>query len=135
MVTRARGAQMTEVLGLTPTELLQMRSDILQLFPDTCSILQLSWTSDGAGGGSESWGTATGGTSVPCRVDYLSGSEGVVAGAITPYQKAVVSMGWAVSLTPANRIQVGSSVFSVQAVNNGQSWKTVTEVTCELVPA
>lgn len=126
---------MAEILALTNAEIAQMRTDIAQLFPDTCNILSLTWTSDGAGGSSESWGTAAGGTAVPCRVDYLTGRESINAGALTPYQQAVISLGYAVTVTPANRIQVGANVFSIQAGNAGQSWKAVTRLTCELVPA
>ena len=118
--------------GLTAAELAQMRADLSELFPDTCSIMALSQTSDGAGGFTESWGAST--SNVPCRVDYKAGGESVTAEAITPYQQAVISMGYAVVVTPANRIQVGSNVFSVQAGNAGQSWKASTVVSVELVP-
>jgi head-tail adaptor len=120
--------------GISAAELEQMRSDIEQLFPDTCNILVPTYTSDGAGGNTETWGTITNGTAVPCRVDYKAGRESVTAGAITPYQQAVISLAHGVIITAANRIVVGTDTFSVQANNAGQSWKAVTRVSVELVP-
>ena len=35
---------------LSAGELAQMRADVLNLLPDTCSILSVSYTSDGEGG-------------------------------------------------------------------------------------
>jgi len=119
--------------GLSTAELEQMRNDVEQLFPDTCHILEVTQTSDGAGGLTDSWGTATAGTSIPCRVDYLTGREGMTAGALTPYQKAVINLKHDATVTPANRIQVGSYTFSVQSVNNGQSWKSNTSLSVELI--
>jgi head-tail adaptor len=117
---------------LTSGELSFMRDSIEQLLPDTCSILSVTYTSDGAGGLTEAWGATK--TLVPCRVDYLSGREAVSGGALIPYQKAIVSMAYDETITPANRILVGSNTFSIQAVNTAQSWQAVTRCSCELVP-
>lgn len=117
---------------LTSRELESMRADIAQLFPDTCNILSVTNTSDGQGNQTETWGTAS--TYVPCRVDYNTGKETFTAGAITPYQSAVISMAYDETITTANRVQVGALTFNVLAVNNGQSWKAVTRITAELVP-
>ncbi len=121
-------------LGLTAAELAQMRNDLAGLLPDTCNILELTSTSDGAGGWTEAWGTASGGSAIPCRVDYRTGKEANSAGALTPFQAAVITFGYAVVCTPANRVQVGSNVFSVQAGNAGMSWKPCTQVEAQLVP-
>jgi len=117
---------------LTDAELAVMRDAVLELLPDTCNILSLTETSDGAGGWSEAWGTASAGIS--CRVDYRSGREVITGGALMPYQSAVISMPYDVTITPANRVEVGTSIFSVQAVNQAQSWQVVTRVTAELIP-
>jgi head-tail adaptor len=122
------------MIGLSASELSQMRSAISDLLPDTCSILELTRTSDGAGGWTESWGTVTGGSAIPCRVDYKTGKEQTAAGAITPYQSATISMGYAQTITSQNRVLVGSNTFSVQAINTGQSWIAVTRVAAELIP-
>jgi len=114
-----------------------MRSSINQLMPDTCNILSVTRSSDGMGGWSDAWGTATAGVS--CRVDYRSsnigssGRESITGGALLPYQMAVVSMPYDVTVTTEHRLEIGSNVFSIQSVNTGQSWKAVTRCTCELV--
>jgi hypothetical protein len=67
-------------------------------------------------------------------VDYGQGREAISGGALLPYQKAIISMPYDVVITPANRIQIGANTFSIQAVNNGASWKGVTRCTSELIP-
>jgi head-tail adaptor len=119
---------------LTTSDLDAMRADIALLLPDTCYVLELTSTQDTNGNITETWGTVTGGSAVPGRVDYKQGKEAVTGGAITPYQSAVISMLYSQTVTPANRIQVGSNVFSVNAGNAGQSWKAVTRLSVELVP-
>jgi head-tail adaptor len=104
------------------------------LLCDTCNILEVTLTSDNAGGNTEAWGTITGGTAVACRVDYRAGREVITGGALLPYQNATISLPHSVTITPQNRIEVSTNVFSIQAVNTGQSAKAVTRCTCELVP-
>ena len=121
-------------LGLTTSELAQMRDDLSGLLPDTCSILELTQTSDGAGGWTDAWGTVAGGSAIPCRVDYRTGREANSAGAITPFQSAIITFGYAVICAPANRVQVGIYTYSVQAGNAGMSWKPCTQVEAQLIP-
>lgn len=122
---------------LSASELAFMRSSINQLMPDTCNILSVTRSSDGMGGWSDAWGTAT--SNVACRVDYRSsnigsgGREQITGGALLPYQMAAITLPYDTTVTPANRIEVDSNVFSIQSVNTGQSWKAVTRCTCELV--
>jgi head-tail adaptor len=119
---------------LSNVELSQIRADIALLLPDTCDVLEVTYTSDSAGGNTETWGTVSGGSTLPCRVDYRTGRETFTGGAIVPYQQAVISLAYDETITAANRIQIGTNIFSVQAVNTGQSWKGVARVTAELVP-
>lgn len=117
---------------LSASELEFMRSSINQLMPDTCNILSVTRSSDGMGGWSDAWGTAT--ANVSCRVDYRSsGRENITGGALLPYQMTTVSMPYDVTVTTEHRLEIGSNVFSIQSVNTGQSWKAVTRCTCELV--
>jgi head-tail adaptor len=116
---------------LTEAELDGMRSCLDLLYPDTGNILSVGYTSDGAGHLTENWGTITPG--VPCRVDYRTGKEQITGGALVPYQSAIISMAYDVVITTSNRFEVGSDVFTVQAVNRGASWKSVTRVTAELI--
>jgi head-tail adaptor len=116
---------------LTAADLAYMRSSINELFPDTCNILNLSWSSDNEGGQNESWGTLS---SSACRVDYGQGREVMTGGALMPYQKATISLPYNATISTANRIQIDTDVFSIQAVNKAQSWRGVTRCTAELVP-
>jgi head-tail adaptor len=116
---------------LSAADLSYMRSSINELFPDTCNILSLSWSSDGEGSQTEAWGTLS---SSACRVDYGHGKEAVTGAALMPYQKAVISMPYDAVVTTANRIELGSNVFSIQAVNQAQSWQGVTRCASELIP-
>ena len=112
-----------------------MREAIEDLMPDTCDILQLTQASDGAGGLTDTWGTATGGVSVPCRLDFGSpGREAMSNSSLTPFKKGVVSMPYSYTVTPANRLRINSSDYSIQGVNTNQSWIGVKRVIVELVP-
>ena len=110
-------------IGLTARELAQMRADIEDLMPDTCDILSVAYTSDGEGGMAETWGTAT--ADVACRIDYRSGSEKIVGGAIQSYSKAVLSLPYTTTISTKNRVQIDACIWSVLSVNDKQSWDVV----------
>lgn len=116
---------------LTDAELAQMRSDIGNLLPDTCAILSVSYTSDGEGGLTEAWGTAT--ASVACRIDYRSGTETMAGGVVQPYSKAVLSLPYDTELDTTNRISADGRTYAVLSVNDGQSWKAVVRAELERV--
>lgn len=105
---------------LTDNELAQMRADIANLLPDTCSILSVAYTSDGEGGWSEAWGTAT--ASVACRIDFKMGREVVVGGAVQPFTRVILSLPYNTALSTNDRILSGGNTYAVKSVNNGQSW-------------
>lgn len=105
---------------MSDIELAQIRADILNMLPDTCTILSVGYTSDGEGGMAETWGTAT--ASVACRIDYRSGRENVMGGAVLPYSKAVISLPYATALETTNRILADGRTYAVLSVNAGQSW-------------
>jgi head-tail adaptor len=120
-------------LGLSADELNQMRDDIEELLPDTCSILAMTYVSDNQGGLVETWGTATGGTAVSCRIDFASGSELLTSAAVQPFTRAMLSVPYDTSLTTANRVVWGSYTFNVLSVNLGQSWNVVRRAVLEEV--
>jgi len=117
--------------GLSAEELRQMRDDIEDLMPDTCSILSLAYTRDNQGGMIETWGTAT--ASVSCRIDFDSGRESLTNSAIQPFARAMLSVPYDTTITPANRVTWGSYTFNVVAVNLGQSWNIVRRAVLEEV--
>lgn len=116
---------------LTSADLSYIRSTIEKLLPDACNILSMSWTSDGSGGLTETWGTLS---ASACRIDYLQGHESMSGESLTPYQKVVISLPYDVSVTPTNRIELDGNIFSIQAVNQAQSWQGVTRCAAELIP-
>ena len=59
---------------LTAREVAQMQADAESLMPDTCTILSVAYTSDGEGGMTEAWGTAT--ASVKCLDSSQAGDDG-----------------------------------------------------------
>lgn len=116
---------------LSAGELAQMRADVLNLLPDTCSILSVSYTSDGEGGLAEAWGTVT--ANVACRIDYSSGVETNIGGAVNPYTRAKISLPYDTTLATTNRIVSGGVTYSVTNVNNGQSWNVSVRADLERV--
>ena len=118
-------------IGLTARELAQMQADIYDLLPDTCDILSVAYTSDSEGGFAEAWGTAT--ANVHCRIDYRSGRETMVGGAIQPYSKAVISLPYNTTISLTNRVKVGDYVWSIVSINDGQSWQAVKRAELERV--
>jgi head-tail adaptor len=123
------------MIGLSTAEIAQIRASILEMLPDTCDILAVTLTSDGAGGVSETWGTVTGGSAVPCRLDFRdAGKEAVQNAAITPYKSGILSIAYDEPITNANRIQIASQAYNVTGVNVNQSWLVVQQVNVERVP-
>jgi len=125
--------------GLSAKELAQIRADIAGLLPDTCDILAVTRTSDGAGSWTEVWGTAT--ADVPCRLDFTCrldfrsyGKEVNTAYALTPYKSGIISMEYDETITTANRILLNSVEYNITGVNDNQSWIGVKRVSVERVP-
>jgi len=118
-------------IGLTARELAQMQADIYDLLPDTCDILSVAYTSDSEGGFAEAWGTAT--ANVHCRINYRSGRETMVGGAIQPYSKAVLSVPYNTTISLTNRVKSGDYVWSIVSINDGQSWQAVKRAELERV--
>jgi len=105
-------------------EITRLRADLESaVLPDTANILTVTRTSDGQGGFTESWGTAT--TNVACKVSQFtqtSGGEVLAGGAIRPYTFWQFTFPHGTQLTAANRIEVGTITYSVSAVDPGKSW-------------
>lgn len=115
---------------LTDSELAQIRSDIESLtMPDTCTVLTLTDTPDGAGGVSQALGTAY--ANVPFRLDAHKGYEAVQGGeALRPYQEFIGSLPQSYAVTTAHRILHSGVTYNVIAVNAG-SWLGVKRVVLE----
>jgi hypothetical protein len=115
-------------------ELTLMRAEIAKMLPDTCSILTLTHVSDGAGGWTDTRGTVSG---IACRLDYMSGSEGVAenlsAGAVQPYSRFILTIPASVTVLPENQVLHGGLTYNVMAVNTDTSWITCKRAVLEVV--
>lgn len=120
---------------LSSADLASMRAAIAELLPDTCNILTLTYTSNGMGGGSETWGTAS--ASVACRLDIQTGQvdkgELVYADALRPFQQTILSLPYNTTILTSDRVEHGGLTYNVSRVNTDQSWIAVKRVILERV--
>ena len=114
------------------TELTRIRTDMqARLMPDTCNILEVTQTADGQGGFTDSWGTATGGTAVACRLDGVRGNEQYEGAAIRPYHTYVLTLPHDTTISGTNRVEVGSNTFNVTSIDTDKSWSACVRVYLE----
>ena len=117
---------------VTAAELSGMRTDLEAVaLPDTCNILAVVETSDGQGGFTDSWGTAS--ASVSCRLDQKTGMEVQAGGAIQPFSSWVLSVPQATSLTTDHRIEHGGNTYNVISLDDDGSWQVVKRAQIERV--
>ena len=116
---------------LTDTDLADMRDAIGELLPAVCDILTVTRTSDGQGGFTDAWGTAT--ASVKCRLDWKRGDERVFGSNLQPYTGWVLSLPFDTTITETQRIQLGQIVYNVVMVDNNKSWNAVLRCALEEV--
>jgi SPP1 family predicted phage head-tail adaptor len=107
--------------ALTAAMLTQMRTDIEDLMPDTCNILAGTVTSDGQGGYTETWGTATAGAS--CRIDKRTGREALSGGAVQTFGTWVLTLPHDTTITAEHRVEHDDATYSVVHVDIDKSWK------------
>jgi len=106
---------------LTATELASMRDDLEGLvLPDKGYILTLTQTSDGQGGFTDSWGTATAYTR--CRLDFLNGTEAVFGGALKPFSGWNLTVPHDTSLTTEQRFLLNGDTYAVVEIDGDKSW-------------
>lgn len=120
---------------LSARELAQIRSDMELLLPDTCNVLGVTRTSDGAGGWSDAETIVAGGTAVACRMDFSNpGREGVSATAQTSFKSGLLSLAYDYEISTDNRISFGGETYNITGVNDDQSWIGVKQVSVERLP-
>lgn len=120
-------------------ELNEMRKAVEQLMPDLCNILSVSRVSDGQGGFTETWGTAT--ANVPCRIDASSsrgvltirGGELLAGGAINEFSRSVVTLPYDTTISAENKLEINGQTFNVIIPDDYKSWKIDVRVIAELV--
>src|SRR5512139_444892 len=101
---------------LSDAEIAAMRAEVLDVaLPDTCSILSLTLTSDGQGGYSETWGTAT--ASVACRIDPVQSREILSGDAVQPFSRFMVTLPYDATVTQENRIQIDTTQYNILGID------------------
>ena len=105
---------------LSASDMTQIRSDIARMLPDTCNILSGTLTSDGQGGYTEVWGTATVGAK--CRIDKRTGREALAGGAVQTFGSWVLTLPHDTTITAASRVEHSSVTYSVVFVDSDKSW-------------
>lgn len=107
--------------NLEDKEMEQMREAIRGLYPDKCNLLTPTRTTDGAGGYTEAWGTAT--RNVPCRLDQVSGSERLADGVIRSFTSLELALPYDTTITDAYRVEHEGRTYHVLNSNLDQSWQ------------
>jgi len=106
---------------LSASELVQIRSDIAGLLPDTCNIISVTNTPDGFGGSTE--GTSIIGTAIKCRIDFPNpGKESVSGESLRPFKTGMVTMAYDQAITTENRLVINTNTYNIVGVNIDQSW-------------
>lgn len=119
---------------LNTAELTWMRAIVEDMLPDTCNILSESLASDGEGGVTSTWGTAT--QNVKCRIDSVvrASDQLIIAGG---GQKAahqyMLSLPHDTVISAGNRVELSGSTYTVVNVNDNQSWMAVGRAVLELI--
>ncbi|HQO98929.1 MAG TPA: hypothetical protein PLF72_14395 [Anaerolineaceae bacterium] len=119
---------------LPDSELNAIRDELERLtLPETAYILSGTLTSDGMGGYTATWGTAS---TVKCRLDRTNtGYEKASGGGVEPWQGWVLSLPHDTSVTVTNRVKVASTTYAVKAVDSAKSLNCVLRVYLEEVNA
>ena len=123
-------------MGLTDAQLTSMRTTLNTLMPDTCNILSVTRTSDGQGGFTDVWGTAT--ASVKCRIDSggatgAAGRENVGAASLLPFESWLLTLPYDTTITAAHRVEVSSVTYNVTSVDKSKSWNAEVVASLEVV--
>lgn len=104
---------------MIPTsELADLRAASLDVLPDTCIILSPSTASDGQGGQTTTWGTAS--TSA-CRLDKMDGSEGYIGASRQAFSGYMLTLPSTTVLLNNYRVTHGGYTYSVITVNEDQT--------------
>lgn len=77
------------------------------------------------------WTTVISG--IRANVLYLSGSESIKAGADTSSGKASIRIRYRAAVTAAMRVELGSTMFQINAVLHDEQAKDWTDLACEVI--
>ena len=117
--------------ALSNRDLASIRQAAAELLPDRCHLLTKTTVSNGQGGQTATWGTAS--ANVPCRLDMMHGMETLTGGALQQYTGYMLSMPHDTTITQSYRVLLNDITYAVKAVNTNQSWPVVKRVELEKV--
>ena len=115
-------------IGLTAGELADIRADIADLLPDTCTIEQVSTSNDAIGAAARSYSNRA--TGVSCRLDpvpsvTLTGSEAVsrMKNYIITKGQFVLTLPHDTTIEETDRVIHGGKTYSIKHVDDDKSWQ------------
>lgn len=105
---------------LTSSELAQLRSDILDLLPDTCRIERMT-VSNTNGYAEETWGTAV--ASIACRFDPDNTriAQEIVAAGEANVIRYIVTLPYDANVQDGDRLFFASSYYEIQQLHDVHS--------------
>lgn len=107
---------------LSSRDLEYMRSTLEDLLPDTCVILSPTNASDGQGGYTVTWGTAS--ANVKCRIDpgRKEMYERVTGAKLTPYSWWQLTLPYDTTIATNYRVVVNGATYNVVNPDDNKSW-------------
>ena len=127
-------------IGLTSSELTDIRTAIAELLPGTGDIYEVTNTADGFGGYTEGTAIVSGGSNVPYRLDPREirpwGNEQVAGAAVLPFHTYQLTIPWTYGTIIKNTHWfkaegVFYKVHSIDNANGDKSWAGSTRVILE----
>jgi head-tail adaptor len=116
---------------LSSDEITAMRATLEDTaLPDTCNILSVTQTSDGQGGFTEAWGTATAG--IACRLDNTSSRELLSGDAVQHFTGWMLTLPHNTSIAAGNRVEIDNTSYNVVGFDDGKSWQLDLRVLLEM---
>ena len=110
-------------IGLTSTELSDMRTTVLDLMPDTCTIQSVSTAKNDIGEAVRTYSNR--GTSIQCRLDPLKGHKeeyGMFGGVLQSEGNFVLTLPYNQTITTNDRVIVDGTTFEVIFIDPEKSW-------------
>ena len=114
---------------LSAAELAAIRADVANMLPSTCDLLAVARTSDGQGGFTETWGTAT--ADVACRLDYVRGLKAYYGGALQPYTGWMLTLPYDTAISTAYRVLHNGVTYTVTGEDSHKDWPVSVRVMVE----
>lgn len=121
-------------MSMTALELNALRTFVIGIMANTCSVKRKTSANDGFGGVTHTWSTVA--TDVPCRYSFgAPAASGQIAGRIVEQETAGwrITVPWGTSVTAQDRILLDTGdEFEVLGVSVPQTFST--SVVCNCAP-